>query len=201
MIKALIFDYGNVLTRTLDPRPRAAWEKQLGLQAGGLQQAVHNDTSWIETQCGRLSVEAYWIDVGERLGLMPPETDRMRTDFYRADVRNDELVAYISQMRGAGLRTAVLSNFSKELRGLLKQHDLLRHFDQIAISAEIGVMKPAPQAYHEVLTMLGLAAADCVFVDDQAANIRAARAIGIHGIVFRDNPSCIAALDRLLATH
>ena len=49
-----------------------------------------------------------------------------------------QLVAYIAQMRGAGLRTAVLSNFSKELRELLKQHDLLRHFDQIAISGVFG---------------------------------------------------------------
>lgn len=123
----------------------------------------------------------------------------MRSDFYRADLRNDELVAYIAQMRRAGLRTAVLSNFSKELRAFLMHHDLLPHFDQIAISAEMGVMKPAPQAYYEVLAMLDLPAADCVFVDDQPANIHAAQALGIHGIVFRDNPSCIAALDRLLA--
>lgn len=200
MIRALIFDYGSVLSRTLDPRPRIAWEKQLGLEADGLQQVVHNDTSWVEAQCGCLPVEAYWIDVGQRLGLTPQETSRLRTDFYRADCRNDELVAYIARMHSAGLQTAVLSNFSVELWILLDQHHLLQHFDQIAISAEIGVMKPAAEAYQEVLRMLDLPAAACVFVDDQSVNIEAARALGMHGIVFRDNPSCIAQLDRLLAT-
>lgn len=200
MIRALIFDYGSVLARTLDPRPRAAWEKRLGLEAGGLQQVVHNNTSWVEAQCGRLPVAAYWIDVGQRLGLTPQETDRLRNDFYRADCRNDELVAYIARMRSAGLQTAVLSNFSVELRFFLDQHKLLNHFDQIAISAEIGIMKPAPKAYQEVLRMLDLPAATCVFVDDQPVNIEAAQALGMHGIVFRDNPSCIAQLNRLLAT-
>jgi FMN phosphatase YigB (HAD superfamily) len=146
---------------------------------------VHNDTSWIEVQCGRLSVEAYWLDVGQQLGLKPKETARIRSDFYRSDKRNDELVAYIDQVRAAGLRTAVLSNFSVELRGFLKHHTLLDHFDRIAISAEIGVMKPSAKAYQ---------------VDDQPGNINAAEALGMQGIVFRDNPSCIAELTRLLAT-
>ena len=199
MIRAVIFDYGSVLSRTLDPQLRAAWEEQLGLEPGGLQQAVHNDRSWIEAQCGRLPVEAYWTDVGQRLGLTPPETAQMRTDFYRADRRNDELVEYIAQIRTAGLQTAVLSNFSLELRLLLEQHALLKHFDQIAISAEIGVMKPAAKAYHTVLAMLDLPATACVFVDDQPVNIRAAQVLGMHGIVFRDNPSCIAELNRLWA--
>jgi putative hydrolase of the HAD superfamily len=200
MLRAVIFDYGSVLTRTLNPQPRADWEAQLGLEPGGLQQLVHNDTSWIEVQCGRLSVEVYWLDVGQQLGLRPKETARMRSEFYRGDKRNDELVAYIDQVRAAGLQTAILSNFSVELRGLLEHHTLLDHFDRIAISAEIGVMKPSAKAYQAVLAMLDLPAAACVFVDDQPDNIDAAEALGMQGIVFRDNPSCIAELTRLLAT-
>jgi epoxide hydrolase-like predicted phosphatase len=200
MMRAVIFDYGSVLTRTLDPQPRAAWEKKLGLKPGKLPQMVHNDTSWIEVQCGRLSVEAYWRDVGQQLGLKPQETARMRSDFYRGDQRNDELVAYIDQVRAAGLQTAILSNFSEELRCFLEHHTLLDHFDRIAISAEIGVMKPSAKAYQAVLAMLDLPAAACVFVDDQPGNIDAAEALGMQGIVFRDNPSCIAELTRWLAT-
>ena len=200
MMKAVIFDYGSVLTRTLDPQPRAAWEEQLGLEPGKLQQIVHNDTSWIEVQCGRLSVEAYWLDVGQQLGLKPQETARMRSDFYRGDKRNDELVAYIDQVRAAGLQTAVLSNFSKELRDFLVHYTLLDHFDQIAISAEIGVMKPSAKAYQAILAMLDLPAAACVFVDDQPGNIDVAEALGMQGVVFRDTPSCIAGLTRLLST-
>jgi putative hydrolase of the HAD superfamily len=123
----------------------------------------------------------------------------MRSDFYRGDKRNDELMAYVDQMRAARLRTAVLSNFSVELRDFLAHHTLLDHFDRIAISAEIGVMKPSAKAYQAILAMLDLPATACVFVDDQPGNIDAAEALGMRGIVFRDNPSCIAKLTRLLA--
>ena len=125
----------------------------------------------------------------------------VRADFYRGDQRNDELIEYIDQLRRAGLRTAILSNFSLELRGFLEQQALLSHFDQIAISAEIGVMKPSAQAYQAVLAMLELPAAACVFVDDQPVNIDAAHAVGLHGLVFRDTSSCIADLDRLVGSR
>ena len=59
-------------------------------------------------------------------------------------------------------------------------------------------MKPNAAAYRAVLTMLGLEAQTCVFIDDVPANVEAAQAVGIHGIVFEDNPSCLAALTRLL---
>ncbi len=199
MIQAVIFDYGSVLSRTLDPRPRAVWEHKLGLEPGGLQRAVHNDSSWVEAQCGRRTVEDYWQDVGATLGLAPAVLAEIRADFYRGDRRNDDLVRRIEQMRQAGLRVGLLSNFSRELRTLLAQQDLLHGFDYIAISAEIGVMKPGAAAYQAILDMLALPAEVCVFIDDQPANIEAAHALGLHGIVFRDNISCLAALDRFLA--
>lgn len=166
MIQAVIFDYGNVLSRTLDLQPRVDWDHQLGLEPGSVQQAVHNDTSWVAAQCGRLSVDDYWLDVGQRLGLTSGETAQLRADFYRGDQRNDKLVDHIDQLRQNGFQTAVLSNFSLELRTLLAQQALLERFDQIAISAEIGVMKPSASAYQAVLAMLELPAAACVFIDD-----------------------------------
>lgn len=198
MIEAVIFDYGNVLSHTLDPGPRAAWERKLGLASGELQRLVHNNSSWIEAQCGRMPVEAYWHAVGTTLGLTPTETTDLRTAFYLGEVLNHELVRRIDRMRGAGLRLGLLSNFSPELRLLLAKQDLLRRFDHIAISAEIGVMKPHATAYRAILGMLEVPAHACTFIDDQATNVEAAQALGLHGIVFRDNASCLAALDHLL---
>ena len=198
MIAAVIFDYGSVLSRPLDPEPRAVWECKLGLASGELQRVVHNNGSWIEAQCGRMSVEAYWHDVGTILGLTPRETADLRTAFYLGEVLNHELVGRIDRLRGAGLRLGLLSNFSLELRLLLAKQDLLRRFDHIAISAEIGVMKPHAAAYRVILDMLEVPAPACIFIDDQTTNVEAAQALGLHGIVFRDNASCLAALDRLL---
>lgn len=201
MIKALIFDYGNVLSRTLNLQPRTDWETRLGLQPGQLQRVVHNETSWVEAQCGRLSVDAYWSDIGRQLKLETPALTQLRADFYRSDLRNDELVDYIAKQHESGIKTAILSNFSLELKDFLDQQALFPHFDQVAISADMGVMKPAVQAYQVVLDMLDLPAANCVFIDDLPPNIDGAQAIGLQGVVFRDNPSCIAELTRLINAH
>lgn len=198
MIQGVIFDYGNVLSATRDAQPRAAWEQKLGLQAGELGRTVHNDHSWVEVQCGRISLDAYWKGIGNELHLASDDVEQLRTDFYRGDLRNEALVVRIDAMREAGLRLGILSNFSRELWTLLDQQDLRHRFDAIAVSADIGVMKPAPAAYQAILHMLSLPPEACLFIDDLPDNIAAAQALGLNGIAFRDHPSCLAEIDQQL---
>ena len=199
-IQGVIFDYGRVLAYTAHQQPRAAWERRLGLAPGALTRAVHNDDSWIAAQRGTITSDRHWQTVGAALGLRPDDTAALRAAFYGGDVLNVELVACIDRLRALGLRVGLLSNFSTDLRAMLEQQELLGRFDALAISAEIGVMKPDPAAYQAVLALLGLAASACVFIDDLPANVAAARAVGMQGIVFLDNPSCLAALARVLGT-
>ena len=199
-IKGVIFDYGRVLAWTQHQEPRAAWERRLGLEPGALTRAVHNEHSWIAAQRGSITIDALWQEVGTALRLTPADTTALRAAFYAGDVLNVALVVCIDHLRALGLRVGLLSNFSADLRAMLAQQDLLQRFDAVAISAEIGVMKPDAAAYRTVLAMLGMAAPTCVFIDDVPANVEAAQAVGIHGIVFQDNPSCLAALTRLLGT-
>ena len=132
------------------------------------------------------------------LHLTPEDTAALRAAFYAGDVLNVELVACIDRLRTSGLRIGLLSNFSADLRTMLAQQDLLRRFDALAISAELGIMKPEAAAYQAVLAMMQMEAHTCVFIDDIPANVAAAQAAGLHGIVFEDNSSCLAALARLL---
>ena len=199
MIQGVIFDYGNVLSATRDLRPRAAWEHKLGLPEGELGRRIHNDHSWVAAQCGQISVEVYWQRIGQELYLTSDDLEQLRTDFYRGDIRNDALVVRIDAMRQNGLRLGVLSNFSRELWTLLEQQGLRHYFDAIAVSADIGVMKPAPAAYHAILKMLRLPPEACLFIDDLPDNNAAAQALGLHGIVFRDSASCLVEIDQLLA--
>jgi len=198
-IRGVIFDYGRVLADTQHQEPRAAWERRLGLEPGALTRAVHNEHSWIAAQRGVMTSDGHWQAVGTALGLPPDDIPALRAAFYSGDVLNVELVACIYRLRASGLRIGLLSNFSTDLRAMLGQQDLLWRFDALTISAEIGVMKPDAAAYRAVLAVLGLEAQTCVFIDDIPANVAAAQEVGMHGIVFEDNASCLATLTRLLA--
>jgi putative hydrolase of the HAD superfamily len=197
-IEGVIFDYGRVLAWTQHQEPRAAWERRLGLAPGALTQAVHNEHSWIAAQRGTISIDDHWQEVSTALRLTPEDTAALRAAFYAGDVLNTGLVACIDRLRASGLRIGLLSNFSSDLRTMLAQQDLLRRFDALAISAEIGIMKPDVAAYQAVLAMMQMEAHTCVFIDDIPANVAAAQSVGLHGIVFDDNRSCLAALTHLL---
>ena len=196
--RAVIFDYGGVLARTVDQEPRAAWERRLGMSAGALTKAVHDQDFWEAAQKGRIKSDAHWQAVGETLGLSEPLLKELRKAFYAGDVLNQRLLSVIDDLRQQGLKVGLLSNFSSDLRGMLEAQDMLRIFDHIAISAEIGVMKPEAAAYKAILEMLVEPASACIFIDDLSANVAAARELGMQGIVFEDTSSCLQSLDGLL---
>ena len=197
-IEAVIFDYGGVLARTVNPEPRAAWERDLGLALGALATAVHDERLWVAAQNGDIDSDTHWQAVGNALGLSKSQLRGLRASFYTGDVLNQQLLARIDRLRQQGMALGLLSNFSTDLRSMLEAQDLVRRFDHVAISAEIGVMKPDAAAYEAILGMLALPASACVFIDDLPVNVAAARALGMHGIVFEDTASCLTALEELL---
>ena len=197
-IEAVILDYGGVLARTVDPEPRAAWERGLGLTPGTLTATVHDERLWVAAQNGSIRSDAHWQAVGEALGLSKSQLRGLRASFYGGDVLNQQLLAHIERLRQQGMALGLLSNFSTDLRGMLEAQDLARRFDHIAISAELGVMKPDAAAYEAILGMLALPASACVFIDDLPANVAAAQGSGMHGLVFEDTASCLTALEELL---
>ena len=69
-------------------------------------------------------------------------------------------------------------------------------FRDVVVSGHEGVVKPDPAIYRRCLERNGLEAAGSVFVDDSAANVAGAAALGIDAIRFTDAPSLVAALGR-----
>ena len=67
------------------------------------------------------------------------------------------------------------------------------------VSAEEGAAKPDPAIYRIALRRLGVKPREAVFVDDVAANVEAACALGMHGVQFHTREQTIADVDRILA--
>jgi putative hydrolase of the HAD superfamily len=70
-------------------------------------------------------------------------------------------------------------------------------FDTVVISGEVGMRKPEPAIFELVLHRIGLPADECVFIDDMAKNIVAAKEAGLAGIVHRSFDETAAALRTL----
>ena len=102
----------------------------------------------------------------------------------------------IRAVRGAGLRTALLSNswgYEDYPRA-----DFPGLFDTVVISGEVGMRKPEREIFQHAAATLGLAPRECVFVDDVAVNVAAAQACGMTGVHHQDPVGTAAALQELL---
>jgi HAD superfamily hydrolase (TIGR01509 family) len=83
-------------------------------------------------------------------------------------------------------KVSVLSNADRSLRVRLAQEpDVLALFDDVVVSAEVGMAKPDPEVFRLAAHRLGLAPAECVFVDDWDVNVGAAREVGMAAVLHR----------------
>ena len=82
-------------------------------------------------------------------------------------------------------KLSVLSNADMSLRGRLERDGLHALFDDVVVSAEVGMAKPDPAIFRLAADRLGLPPAACVFVDDWDDNVEAARAVGMRGVLHR----------------
>ena len=117
--------------------------------------------------------------------------------------RNPEMIDLMRDLRGRGLRMALLTNNVREWeprwRSLLPEIDEV--FDVVVDSAFVGMRKPEPEIYTLTLDRLGdgLEASECVFVDDIDLNCQAASELGMTAVHFVDTEQARAEIERALA--
>jgi putative hydrolase of the HAD superfamily len=196
MRKALILDFGGVISRTLFETHELS-ERALGLAPGALTWRgpfdPEGDALWREMQADRISERAYWLQRTREVGhLLGEHWDHMQTLVRRARgadpsaVIRPEALMTIEAAAAAGHRLAILSNeldlfYGADFRTKLP---VLARFEVIEDATHSGILKPDPRAYHTCLRRLRLSAGDAVFVDDQARNVRGAEAVGLSSVHF-----------------
>ncbi len=197
-IRAVIVDFGGVLVLTQDTSGRQRWEHRLGLGEGELAEAVFNTPISLQASLGKLPEQAIWQHLAERFNLNPAQVDELEHDFWSGDRLNEQLVEFIKALR-PWYRTAILSNAWSGARGIFTQeYRLDRVFDELFISAELGLVKPDPRIYRLVTERLDVRPEECVFLDDFKENVAAAEQAGMKAILFRSTQQAIADMTALL---
>ncbi len=196
-IRAIIWDLGGVLVRTDNPTPRAQLAERLGLSRAELERMVFAGEWSDRATLGEISSDDLWQNICRQLKQPLEECASLQRSFWGGDRLDGGLIDYIRTLHRS-YRTAILSNAFLDLRRALGQWGIVDAFDQLIISAEVGVMKPDPRIFHLALERLKVAPADAVFVDDFAINVQAARSVGLQAIKFLDTAQVCAELERVL---
>jgi putative hydrolase of the HAD superfamily len=196
---AVIFDFGGVLTTPMDDTARH-FAREVGLPDDAYRHAVavHPDGRRLYAQLerGEISQEEWNTGIAALLGI--DGTNLMGRAL--ATLRPEEsVVAAAAAIRASGLRTAILSNSMGlsphnpyEPWALESAHDVL------VFSEQHRLRKPEPEIYELTLDLLGLQGPQCVFVDDNLANLIPAQQLGMTTIHATDPALTVARLRQLI---
>lgn len=198
MIQAIIFDFGRVISAQKPASLFRGYEEELGLSPGTLNRVMFGSPAWQEVLVGRKTSDAYWREIGPRVGLHTPEAvAAFRRRYHEDEAINAGVLDAIRRLHGR-YKLAVLSTAPAGLKRWLADWDLLDYFDEVFCSAEEGVAKPDPAAFQRVLERLGVAPQEAIFIDDSIGHVEAARALGLHGVLFTTAEALEGELDELL---
>jgi len=205
--KAIISDFGGVLTTPLG-NTFAAWSKTTGISLEDLGTAIaasaerHGEHPLFVLERGELTEVEFFARIQGELGS-EQSLDGMGEALMAGLERNHEMIDYVAELRGRGLRAALLTNNVREWearwRGMLPEIDEI--FEVVVDSAFVGMRKPEPGIYHLTVERLGggLRAEDCIFVDDIAINCDAARELGMTAVRFETTEQARADVERALS--
>ncbi len=200
-MRAVIWDLGGVIVRTMDYATRIELAQRVGMTREELERAVFECELSHRASIGEITSDELWEGVCDELNLSREQKAAAERAFWGGDVVDHELLDFIRSLR-LKYKTALLSNAWSDLRQLLtetwKIHDA---FDEIIISAEVGLIKPDPRVFELALKRLGIAPGEAVFIDDLQRNVEGARAVGLHAIRFRDPQQARRELTELLEAY
>jgi putative hydrolase of the HAD superfamily len=206
-LRALVIDYGGVLTSPLQDTMRSFCEDDeidtaaflrvirewLGSSFG--DEAATHPVHALER--GEIAIPDFERELARRLTThdgRPVEPEGLLSRMFAGFHKQQPMFDVVRRMRGHGVRTALLSN-SWGMDYPREEWDEI--FDATVISGEIGMRKPEPAIYRYAAEQLEVEPAQCVFVDDLGTNVKGAVGVGMVGVKFVSTEQAIDELEAL----
>ena len=175
-IKAALFDLDGVVFDT-EPQYSVFWGAQC--------REFHPEHPGLEHDIkGQTLVQIYdaWFS-GELAEQQPLITERLNKFEQQMDyIYVPGFEEYISQLRGKGVKTAVVTSSNQpKMEAVYQSHPEFRSmFDAILTSEDFERSKPDPDCYLKAAQRLGVEVEDCVVFEDSFNGLKSGRAAGMY---------------------
>jgi 2-haloacid dehalogenase len=194
VIRTVVFDIGGVL---LDWNPRHLYDRLIADDAERERFLAEVCTpAWnAELDLGRSFDEAC-TELADRF----PD----QAELIHAWTRQDEMVAgvipgmpeLVERVQAAHVPRYLLTNMAaKDFRDRVERYPILQGFDGAVVSGDEGLAKPSAEIFGLLVSRFGVDPAESLYIDDTAANVRAAEAVGFRAHHFTDAASLAEVLE------
>jgi putative hydrolase of the HAD superfamily len=199
-IRAVISDFGGVLTNPLW-EAFAAWNANVGADPGVLGMALQRAAEE-RGEHPLYALEKGELTEGEFTAIVQSQLpgdiqlDGFREVYFAHLHPNEPMIELMRELRGRGLRMAMLTNNVREWEPLWRAKlPVDEIFEVVVDSAFVGMRKPERQIYELTLERLGdVRAEECVFVDDVDVNCAMATELGMTAVHYGEPERAIAEI-------
>ena len=185
MIKNIILDMGNVL---LDFNPDISLQKFIDNKSDQelIRQELFLGPEWIRGDLGEITNSQRFDSVSKRIPTRLHYALKQCVEHW--DICMEPIPGakeFCSYIKEKGYGIYILSNACNKFYEYFPKNFLpLEYFDGVVVSSDIHIIKPNPHIYEHLLQTYDLKAEECLFIDDRAENVEAARQVGMPAEVF-----------------
>jgi putative hydrolase of the HAD superfamily len=211
VIEAVLFDFGGVVT-TSPFDAFARYEEANDLPVGlirSINATNPDDNAWAHLERSDVDTDGFVSMFEAEAAQRGHVVDGHRVlSLIGGEVR-PQMVAAIAAIKGAGFRTACVTNNFRSGgghaadgvgagNGRADTRQVMAMFDEVIESSVIGVRKPELEFYRRALTVMGIEAHQAVYLDDLGVNLKPAKAMGMTTIKVLDPDQALAELGAVL---
>lgn len=197
MIKAIIFDYGNVISRVDNARFLEDISRTTGKTGAELDRLIKDSEDHLRRfETGLITPDQFFERVVQQGGLSL-DKDAFLKLFAGRYTPIAETADLMRKLK-AGYKLGLLSNTNEwDYEYEIRQCDIFSLFDAVTVSFKVGAMKPDREIYIDALEKLEVRPDECVYIDDISEYADAARALGINGIHYTSHEDLVGSLQEL----
>jgi epoxide hydrolase-like predicted phosphatase len=199
-IKVLIFDLGNVvininIDRFFKKILEHSVKKRIDITRDFLE-------IYASLEIGKYSEQQFFLEMKDKVGLKnitQSEFVDMFNDIF--DSWNNNVLDFIKKMRNSKkYKIYALSNTNAiHIRYLfLNKIDLTEYFDDTFYSYDLGLAKPDLKVYRLVLEIIKSKPEECLFIDDNTINVKAAEKVGMKGLIFKNEKDFLSRIEKII---
>jgi len=198
MIKAIIFDYGEVFDY-IESRISNCMEtyaKKYGKDPEVLTNTFWEN--WRKARVNEIPSQKLWDALAKYLETTPEIIRKEIIDFIGF---RPEMIEIAKKLK-KNYKLALLSNQIEDWLGeKIKEHQLDQIFDVIVPSYKAKVAKPDIEIFKSVLQQLNMKPEECLYIDDKEKNIPPAKELGMKTILFKNIEQMKKELQELLGDN
>jgi len=187
MIKAIIFDFGNVICRFNNEIYLKKIAKLSGKKMEEIKKIVFENSNILKIfESGQISGQDFYQELSKMCDINVPYQE-LKTIYSKDKFSRIQGTKELIEKLRKNYKVSLLSNTSEwDWDYMIKVAPEILTFDTITKSYEIGAMKPSEMIFKDALKKLNLKPEECIYADDILEYVEMAKKIGMKAFQFTD---------------